>query len=576
MPPNQDLITARQKYGIAPQGYTKPNPLLGALKSAWGDVKQGAHIANDAAKMLTAEGLPGITSDKPIPSTWKDALHAGVSDRKENVESQFAFDPKKPEEGFSKTLSGFAGMAAPEKEIATQAPKVFEGFSDLSTKLLERLKGKSTVSKEHILNETNRPDLKQTERDLIRSHLEDEGNEVNVPSFAEKVRAEILPLSRTKTTMRRGLDSTGGRYESVTLPNDIRGPVADYSEHVYESPVKTSAGDVHFSHLDTGNYFGHTRVEDLPDVSNVGYDYPRLAEIEQAIAKGEPYSKSDYAALKAMKEKGALGIGDKVNQGGTRRVIEVQSDLFQKGRLENEFGAKGVLPKGRSSVGPEEEAYNASARSALEPYKNNAAHFRMIREEVKQAATDGKTKLQFPTGETAMKIEGLGQNTSNWVGYGVRSGGGYSTSFELLPDRLKVGMRINQGDNPGADWIITDVLGDGKFKAVPKRVWDDAKKFGKKNGISNGMGAPRHFDTYVEQFDISGKVDTENPIYKFYEKEVGRYLKNKYNAKLITDPQGVKWWELNVDEEKKKLPVEAFGILPFLLGGSAINNDDLD
>ncbi len=43
----------------------------------------------------------------------------------------------------------------------------------------------------------------------------------------------------------------------------------------------------------------------------------------------------------------------------------------------------------------------------LEQYNDPTAHFRMIREEIAQAAVDGIQKLQFPTGETAMKIEGL-------------------------------------------------------------------------------------------------------------------------------------------------------------------------
>src|SRR3990167_8887016 len=63
-----------------------------------------------------------------------------------------------------------------------------------------------------------------------------------------------------------------------------------------------------------------------------------------------------------------------------------------------------------------------------------------------------------------------------------------------------------------------------------------------------------------ESFDISGKVDTNNPIYKFYEKEVGRYVTNKYGAKRITDPQGVEWMEVKITPEMKKLPIEAFGI----------------
>ena len=65
-----------------------------------------------------------------------------------------------------------------------------------------------------------------------------------------------------------------------------------------------------------------------------------------------------------------------------------------------------------------------------------------------------------------------------------------------------------------------------------------------------------------ETFDISGKVDTNNPIYKFYQKEIGRYLTKTYGAKIITDPQGVTWWEMTVPKDAAKLPVEAFGAIP--------------
>lgn len=52
----------------------------------------------------------------------------------------------------------------------------------------------------------------------------------------------------------------------------------------------------------------------------------------------------------------------------------------------------------------------------------------MVREEIATAAKDGKTKLQFPTGETAMKVEGLG-DTRNFV---------YFKKDAMLPTELKV------------------------------------------------------------------------------------------------------------------------------------------
>ena len=62
----------------------------------------------------------------------------------------------------------------------------------------------------------------------------------------------------------------------------------------------------------------------------------------------------------------------------------------------------------------------------------------------------------------------------------------------------------------------------------------------------------------VEQFDISGKIDTSNPIYRFYEKDLQKYLK-KFNGKQVTDENGVNWIEVPITDEYANNPVEAFG-----------------
>jgi hypothetical protein len=236
----------------------------------------------------------------------------------------------------------------------------------------------------------------------------------------------------------------------------------------------------------------------------------------------------------------------------------------------------------------------------LQQYNNPTAHFRMAREEVKQAAIDGKKKLQFPTGETAMKIEGLGdgydpgwwrilekERVGNELGVA-----GADVAQDL--SNIKVGQMIfNRGDEK-TTWIITKVLGDGKFKAVHKNVYESASKARiiedtKPNGekvwiVDNGSGARtpygfrqsaimeldrfKNIERLEEQFDISGKVDTSNPIYRFYEKDMGKYLRSKYNAKLITDEQGVKWWEVDVDPKYKKMPIEAFGLAAMMGAGA--------
>lgn len=356
-------------------------------------------------------------------------------------------------------------------------------------------------------------------------------NKIPIKDFAKKVESELLPLERNNSTFSQ-------KYEHIVLPDELRGNVALYRENIYESPIKTSAGQVHFGNK-SKNYFGHTRVEDM-------------------------------------------------NNGGTRRVIEVQSDLYQKGNLEKEVfntGNRSELMKLMSSSDKKiyqeamdnapiyrdgkdwykvmnnlEKKYQSKIEinrrnelSKLQQYNDPTAHFRMVREEVKQAAIDGKTKLQFPTGETAMKIEGLGDTTSFQFlpeGNTLLRGG----VEDLSPQNMKVGMEISQG-GVGGDWIITEVLGDGKFKASQESYYEAFKN----KDISKEV-----FESRIEQFDISGKVDINNPIYKFYEKDLGKYLQNKYKAKLITDPQGVSWYELDVPKEAGKVPVEAFSVIPFI------------
>lgn len=221
----------------------------------------------------------------------------------------------------------------------------------------------------------------------------------------------------------------------------------------------------------------------------------------------------------------------------------------------------------------------------LQQYNDPTAHFRMVREEIKKAAQDGKTKLQFPTGETAMKIEGLGDTRAFRMDNPDPRG--LTSMIDVTPNQLKVGLEVvNLGEGADADrWIITDVLGDGKFKAVPKEKLDDIRNylelklsdndildknlFANKINEANKGKASKEFlerlenyrsnklNSNQEQFDISGKIDTNNPIYKFYEKDVAKYLKNKYNAKPVTDELGVTWNEVEITPEMGG-PVEAF------------------
>lgn len=487
-----------------------------------------------------------VEAEKRLTPAFKAAATFGNEILRPVTAPGSLLTPELEKRGVPASIAVAAGIGA---DLLAPTPgakgRAFKGFTDLSSKILEKLKGKDFVNRQYIADLTNAPDIKQAEKELIRKVLDQHpGQRVDVNAFANRAKIEFLPLE--VASKRTGGETA--RFESVTLPDEVRGPVADYNEHIYASPIKTSAGNVHFSD-DVGaeNYFAHTRVEDLP-----------------ALDKVSP----------------------------TRRVIEIQSDLFQKGRLEDEqFAYSGVSPRAlKEGADGTQEAAEAIARdkAKLEPYRNTW-HERVIREEVKQAAKDGKTKLQFPTGETAMKIEGLGEST-NWNVIG-EIGGQPAVRGRLHDAQLKVGTEITQqaGYNHIGEsdkWIITDVLGDGKFKAVPKdtierlqgqKINPDGTGFSIDTLGGGRIGFPtremaeeelkrlNNLETYKEEFDISGNVDKDNPIYKFYEKDVQRYLKNKYGGKVITDPQGVNWIEIDVSPDQKKLPVEAFALAPLAI-----------
>jgi hypothetical protein len=498
------------------------------------------------------------------------------------------------------SLKDMSGRASVTDLGVTIPAKPFEDSGDLSTKIINKLEGKTTVSRQFIEDLTNGGDVKQVEKDLIRGLLQGEGDKVNVEKFANKVKGELLPLKRTD--LGEASDVMNGeqyiRYESISLPDELKGNVANYTEILYESPVKTQAGKVHFSDTGTSNYFGHTRVEDMAPDS---------------------YVKGEYAPAPGTK-------------GTTRRIIEVQSDLYQKGRLEGEGkvqnyqltrlqfeermtpdelakykAAYNIISGSGRFAQPEavdfvkriEEKYRAEIErerfkqvSKLQQYNDPTAHFRMVREELKRAAADGKQTVLFPTGETAMKIEGLGQQShfyvapelsrENLLNMPLSQVNRHYRNYPLTPEKLKTGLLVQGG---GQDWIITDILGDGKFKAVPKKTMiaghhAEAEFYNKyKQYASNVNGgialedlpkeALKDFSILPqnETFDISGKVDANNPIYKFYEKELGRYLKNNYEASPITDAQGVSWYAVNLNAPKVRESVSK-PVFAFKTGGN--------
>lgn len=496
---------------------------------------------------------------RQLPGAAKQAVQSFASELNP-FQAGVAYAPSQggkltdPRQRISGAAGGLVAAAALVAPVPGGKAKRAEG---VTLKTLNRLVGKEEVSKQFVQDLSNMADLKQPERDLVRKALNEvRSQKVKMSEFMNRVKSDLLPLKEAKF----GRTSI---YEGVTLTKELRGPINDYYERVYESPIRTYAGKKHFGQGEGDefpNYFAHTRVEDIPKT------------IPQ---EGGKYL--DYFDNAGQRKKG-----------DTRRIIELQSDLFQKGELERQFRPLRNVDEGLLIENAERRGMSADEiermlddvrktqstlkgpasdnYKKLEPYRN-IWHERVIREEVKKAAEDGKKKLQLPTGETAMRVEGLGGEAGGWVPMSrvgrideLFGRGGFDEVKELFlkPEELKSGLPVKMVGQ-FEEWIITEVVEGGRFKAMPRSAIPKGKSL---RSVLNNPEIRRRYEE--GPFDPQNKFDTSHPIYRFYEKEVGRYVTNKYQAKRVVDPQGVSWWEINVPEELGRLPVEAFGVAPLM------------
>jgi hypothetical protein len=409
---------------------------------------------------------------------------------------------------------------------------------NLTIKTIDRLEGRESVNKQFILDLTNSPDLKQAEKDLVRELLATfPENKVNVKDFIDKLKTELLPLD--KIDLNDSDDLMNGeaylKYENITLPDNLRGPVKNYTENLYTSPIKTRAGGVHFSGM-VDNYFAHTRIE---EISN---NVKRVIELQSDL-----FQKGRLEKEKQL-DKGSLSVQDIKNFGNKAEVAEW--DNLSKKNMDNGLSQAEKKRWGELEQTLYDKAQQIRSKelTKLEPYRNNW-YERIIREEVKDASRQGIKKLQFPTGETAMKIERLAGDQSSWR----TKGNGRILKIE----DLAANAEINR--NGQSDWVITKVIGDGRFEAINKIRLREVANIGVPNEKVIDY-ARINLQGYIEEFDISNKVNTDSAIYKFYEKEIQRYLTRKYDAKQITDKQSVTWVEVELKPEYATRPIEAFRV----------------
>jgi len=79
---------------------------------------------------------------------------------------------------------------------------VYESPNGITTKVLDELQGRTSVSKEFIQNLLKRDDVRQVEKDIFAEKLRNFGDKVDVGELGDQIRAELLPLKTTSSDIR--------------------------------------------------------------------------------------------------------------------------------------------------------------------------------------------------------------------------------------------------------------------------------------------------------------------------------------------------------------------------------------
>jgi hypothetical protein len=200
----------------------------------------------------------------------------------------------------------------------------------------------------------------------------------------------------------------------------------------------------------------------------------------------------------------------------TRRILEVQSDLFQKGRDKDDLATDFYTPTteedfAKNPKGEEEYITRNSFLQLLNKDNNWVTFF--IKSIIQDSAKKGYEKVLFPKGETAAKVEG----------------------HETIADSIKrkdaeidhIKYAIEKGQD---EYYYEDHRGNSGYFPANKDLLDKAEK---------------------EKQELKSQgIEKLKPIEAFYEIKVGNILEKQFgkdNVKTITDEYGNEWREITIN-----------------------------
>jgi hypothetical protein len=596
------ILRATGQQPISISGNNIPQGITGGIQRTFfgnEDVKDIPARVGEGNEWLKSKGIPTALSG-PLSAAaivGMTAIDLTGGGKKEGIESAG--------KGTIKFLGG--NMDALPKVIKN----VLKGPQDYTTSFIKKLvsNNKNTINQGELKNLLNNtPGVDKYDLKVINDSAAEYGDKIPTQSLINDISAEILPLTPWKNPTPTTRGSSYFDYTPKSLLDHMGGK--GYNEITFESPIKTSAGEQHPMLGSRPGYFSHYRYEDLlPE--NIGThgstmetqklpntrrqleiqadltQHDRLPSRLKSIVEEkwmesptflEEYYKpgnivGSYYGDKDM----VLGFNKGVNGEWSVKVAEIgkRGQILGPERIHATFptrdNVKYVIDRNNINL----DRYLGDA-SKLNKYKENPkAQIRTFREALKLAAKDGKTTYEWPTGQTAMKIEGLGGGQDNlWVDWPT----GRITAAEvedlagLMPDDIKrystgdtIGRLVNRGnmENPWTDvepYIITGTNIDGKFKVIPKATVDDVvDSTGRSREDVMEMIQNRTFPGLInleESINLSEKL-TKEFVYRLNEIDFVKEAKRLgLKPEVVDTVGGGKFWRVSLPNSFADMAVE--------------------
>ena len=489
------------------------------------------------------------------------------------------------------TAQDIMNMSLQDFANAVNSDMINNNISKYSISILEsfdfkNLRGKQ-VKKETIKQYLNKQGIKQIEKDIINSVLdqEDFNNKFNYDVFEKAVKLQIMPLSKidSDTYSDYGANNINLEYDesktiiyNAPIDHNIREGYHFTYEHELYKQANTENTEIKI--VSSDKHFGPVTL--LLDKNGVEL-YRK--EGDYSLSAMRAYYGNQYATTKELTQ-GGFGHTRVWLKDDAYIIAEIQSDIFQKNNIKNDLKGSDLNTK----------QFIASSKFF---------ELRLIRESIKDAATKGYDKVRIPLPFTLSTIEGYLNNKGQYT---------VTNDNDIDKEYLEQGDLINY---LGETYIII-YSNNNEIKALPYEEavtsiytsddieqmlrdnglydeWYNASTSEKKDIINSMFGdniviedkltgdfqevnesgaqtfpqwrkGKNNIATDRLSFRISDLEEFRQPIARRYEK-LGDLLKQERgddNFDIIEDENGYPWYETKIKDSDINESIKAFQIVP--------------